>query len=94
MKYWTPDHSRDSMDSGGDDSGPETAPSGDLSEPPRRPPTALATSAPGPEPRPPRPHRLRRSARMSRVEEVVNAALDVLDGIADAVRTAAARALR
>lgn len=94
MKYWTPDHSRDPIDPEPAEPSPETAPSGDLSEPPRRPPTALATSAAGPEPRPPRPHRLRRSARMSRVEEVVNAALDVLDGIGDAVRTAAARALR
>jgi len=94
MKYWTPDQSGDSMDSAPGDSRPETAPSGDLSEPPRHPPTTVATSAAGPEPRPPRPHRLPRAARMSRVEEVVNAALDVLDGIGDAVRTAAARALR
>ena len=89
MKYWTPDHSHDPMDAVPDT--PATAPSGDLSEPPRRPPTAIATSASGPAPR---PHRLRRSARMSRVEEAVNAVLDVLDGIGDLVRTAAARALR
>ena len=92
MKSWTPDHSHDPMDAVPET--PATAPSGDLSEPPRRPPTAIATSASGPAPRPPRPHRLRRSARMSRVEAAINAALDVLDGIGDAVRTAAARALR
>ena len=93
MKYWTPDHSHDAVD-GVPAATPETAPGGDLSEPPRRPPTAVAASASEPEPRPPRPHRLRRSARMSRVEEAINAALDVLDGIGDAVRTAAAKALR
>jgi len=93
MKYWTPDHSHDPMDAVPAGT-PETAPSGDLSEPPRRPPTAVATSASGPQPRPLRPHRLRRSARMSRVEEAVNTVLDVLDGIGDAVRAAAAKALR
>ncbi len=71
-----------------------TEPSGDLNEPPRNPPTTVATFA-APEPRPPRPpHRWRGPARTSRVMAAVNAALDVLDGIGDAVRTAAARAMR
>ena len=94
MDYWTPDRSASDDDRDADWSPPETEPSGNLSEPPRHPPTAVGTAAASREPRPPRPVRRSRATRKARVKEAVNAMLDVLDGLADAVRTAAARALR
>ena len=95
MDYWTPDRSpRDDDDRDADWSPPETEPSGNLSEPPRHPPTTVATAAASPGPRPPRPIRPSRATRKARVKDAVNAMLDILDGLGDAVRTAAARALR
>lgn len=94
MDYWTPSRPPDDADDEADWNPPETAPHGDLSEPPREPPTAVGTFASGAEPRPPRPVRSFRATRRARVKDAVNAILDVLDGLGDAVRTAAARALR
>lgn len=92
MDYPTPDRGPNERES--EWISPEPAPAGDLSEPPRYPPTAVGTFASAPEPRPPRPTRQSRATRKARVRDAVNAMLDVLDGLGDAVRTAAARALR
>lgn len=59
----------------------QTAPAGDLSEPPRKPPTAVALATP------PNPERHRSSVRsISRpLSTIVGRTLDVVDAVADAV---------
>jgi hypothetical protein len=71
---------------------PAPEPAGQLTPPPRKPPTAVASFVSGPEPRPPRSVQpWGRKPRESPLVGAVNAALDVLDAIGDAVRAAAAR---
>jgi hypothetical protein len=65
---------------------PETQPSGALTPPPRVPPTAVATSAPFPW-REPGPRRTR-VGRLG-LREVLDAALDGLDALADRIADAA-----
>ncbi len=86
---WTP--------SDGDEAGevPETEPKGELTPPPRKPPTAVAADAAEPEPRP--PHSVQRWNRPTGpklprpIVDAVDAVLDALDTVGDAVRTAARR---
>jgi hypothetical protein len=67
---------------------------GELIPPPRKPPTAIGAAASEPEPRPPRPARGWRPAAPDLprpFSQAVNAVFDVLDSIADAVRSWGAR---
>jgi len=75
---------------------PPTEPKGELTPPPRKPPTAVAGDASEPEPRP--PHSVQRwnrptsRPRLPRdLVHAVDAVLDVLDSIGDAVRTGVRR---
>ena len=75
-----------------DDITPPTESKGDLLPPPRVPPTAVSAAAAGPEPRPPRAVRSwsappKRPRRRSTFLRTLNAALDLLDGMADEVRS-------
>jgi hypothetical protein len=67
---------------------------GQLIPPPRKPPTAIGAAASEPEPRPPRPARgwgrptVGSGGSVPRaVSQAVDAVLDVLDSIADTVRS-------
>ena len=86
-------------DSSNDDFGSELPPAtlsqGELSPPPRKPPTAVSAAPAGPEPTPPRPRigRTRRSAIPFEIVKAVDTALDVLDDVGDAIRSAFARAV-
>lgn len=78
---------------------PATETKGELTPPPRKPPTAVTAEAAEPEPRPPRPSRrwdipTRRSDLPRNVAQAIDAALDVLDAIGDSVRATAARLAR
>ena len=90
---WTP-----ADDERSDDLAPSTETKGELTPPPRKPPTAVAADAADPEPRPPRA--VRRWDRPARgdlagaVVRAVDSVLDVLDSIGDSVRTAAERLTR
>ena len=68
---------------------------GELTPPPRKPPTAIGAAASEPEPRRPRPVRDWRRPTARNVpppfSQAVNFVLDVLDSIADAVRSWSAR---
>ena len=86
-----------------DDQSPEPAPvtltEGQLVPPPRKPPTAISASAADPEPRPPRPLRGRIGGRTGfpiprDLVRAVDAALDVLDDVGDALRAALGRVAR
>ena len=80
-----------------DDVAPQTEPKGELIPPPRKPPTAVAADAAEPEPRPPRSvQRWKRPTRgpvPKAIVRAVDAVLDVLDSVGDAVRAAAGRAM-
>ena len=81
------------------DSFPPTESEGQLVPPPRKPPTALTAPASGPDPRRQLPARRWQSPTgHSDVSEAmlraVDAALDVLDSVGDAVREAALRVAR
>jgi len=70
---------------------PPTEPKGALTPPPIKPPTAVAADASEPEPRPPRAiERWNRPASRPRLPRdlvrAVDAVLDVLDTVGDAVR--------
>jgi len=69
-----------------DEHTPETQPTGSLTPPPGRPPTALATSAPLP-PRGPSPRRL--PLRRTELRRLIDSALDGLDSLADRIAGAA-----
>ena len=78
---------------------PTTESSGQLVPPPRKPPTAIATFASQPEPRPPLPVRRWRSPAGSSdleraIVRTVDDVLDVLDEVGDAVRETALRLMR
>ncbi|HUQ79529.1 MAG TPA: hypothetical protein VM076_00250 [Gemmatimonadaceae bacterium] len=78
---------------------PVTLSQGELVPPPRKPPTAISASPAGPEPRPPRPLRGRTSGRTGfplprELVRAVDAALDILDDLGDALRTAVGRVAR
>jgi hypothetical protein len=78
---------------------PATEPKGELTPPPRKPPTAVSADASEPQPRPPRPSRRwnfppRRSDLPVGVAQAIDAALDILDSIGDSVRSTAARLAR
>ena len=82
-----------------DELAPLTEPKGELTPPPRKPPTAVSGAVSGPEPRPPRPSRVwDRPAQAPRfpspVVQAVDAVLDVLDAIGDSVRATADRLTR
>jgi hypothetical protein len=67
---------------------------GELTPPPRKPPTAVSAAASDPEPRPPRPLGRwtappRRTDLPPAIARAVDAALDTLDSIGDAIRSAA-----
>jgi hypothetical protein len=69
-----------------DEHTPDTQPSGELTPPPRHPPTALATSAP----LPPNPRSANRMPLQRRgLRGVVEAVLDRLDTFADRIADAA-----
>ena len=86
-------------DSSNDDFGSELPPAtlsqGELSPPPRKPPTAVSAAPAGPEPTPPRPRigRTRRSPIPREIVKAVDTALGVLDDVGDAIRGALARAV-
>lgn len=70
---------------------PPTEPKGELTPPPKKPPTAVAADASEPEPRPrksiERWHRPQSRPRLPRdLVRAVDAVLDVLDSLGDAVR--------
>lgn len=78
---------------------PATRSQGELTPPPRKPPTAISAVPSGPEPRPPRQQWPKRGGSRllplpHGVVQAVDAALDVLDDVGDAVRTALARVVR
>lgn len=78
---------------------PSTESKGQLVPPPRKPPTAVSAPASGPEPRRALPARRWQSpATRSDVSQAmlraVDAALDMLDSLGDAVREAAGRISR
>jgi hypothetical protein len=68
-----------------DEHTPDTQPSGDLTPPPRHPPTALATSAP----QPPQPSMNRVVLPRRGLRGIVEAVLDRLDTFADRIADAA-----
>ena len=79
--------------------GPVTLTEGQLVPPPRKPPTAISASPAGPEPRPPRALRSRIGGRPGfpiprDLVRAVDAALDVLDDVGDALRAALGRIAR
>ena len=61
---------------------------GDLNPPPPKPPTAIGTDADGDEPRPQKPWPLRRRDVPDPVSRAIDSALDVLDKLGDAIRSA------
>ena len=78
---------------------PTTEAKGELTPPPRKPPTAVSADASEPEPRPPRPSRRwdippRRSDLPRGLAQAIDTALDILDSIGDSVRSTAARLAR
>lgn len=92
--YWSPANDDDSLEVF-----PATEAEGELTPPPRKPPTAVSAEAAEPEPRPPRPSRrwdipTRRSDLPRNVAQAIDAALDVLDAIGDSVRATATRLAR
>ena len=90
---WTP-----ADDERSDDITPPTETKGELTPPPRKPPTAVAADAAEPEPRPPRTvrrwDRPERRGMPGAVVRAVDAVLDVLDSIGDSIRTTADRLTR
>ena len=95
------EHSPDGWPSSEDDGlevFPVTESKGELTPPPRKPPTAISADAAEPEPRPPRPSRrwdipTRRDLPRGLVQ-AIDGALDILDSIGDSVRATAARLAR
>ena len=83
-----------STDDFGSDQPPPTLSQGDLSPPPRKPPTAVSAAPIGPEHRLPRPRITRRSPIPREIARAVDTALDILDDVGDAIRVALARAVR
>ena len=73
---------------------PDTLAQGELTPPPRKPPTAIAAAPFGPEPRLPRPRPVHRRALPLPRELVraVDSSRDVLDDLGDALRSALGRA--
>jgi hypothetical protein len=67
---------------------PTPEPRGDLVPPPRVPPTAVATSAPMPEPLPSRAWRPPELRRRHAALAAIDAALDMLDNAGDAIAEA------
>lgn len=67
-----------------DDYAPEPQPFGDLSQPPRKPPTAIALATPEPAPE----HRRPSAVRRAWYEDVLTRTLDVVDELGDAVAEA------
>lgn len=65
---------------------PSTEAKGELTPPPREPPTAVGPGASEPEPRPPRPAPAGWNVPRP-LSQAVNAVLDVLDSIGDTVRS-------
>ena len=72
---------------------PATLAQGELTPPPRKPPTAVSAAPFGPEPRPQRPRLggTRRSPLPRGVVKAVDTALGMLDDLGDAIRAAVAR---
>jgi len=77
-----------------DDRLPDTLSLGELTPPPRKPPTAIAASPSEPEPRLPRPRVVtRRGLPLPReLVRAVDSALDILDDVGDTLRAAWGRA--
>jgi hypothetical protein len=61
---------------------------GDLNPPPTNPPTAIGADAAGDEPRPSKPWPLRRRDVPNPVARAIDSALDALDKLGDAIRSA------
>jgi hypothetical protein len=71
---------------------PPTQTFGDLNPPPPKPPTAVSADAAGPEPRPSRPWPVRRRDVPNAVGRAIDSALDTLDKLGDAIRSATRQA--
>ena len=68
---------------------PPTQTFGDLNTPPPKPPTAISADAAGDEPRPSRQWPVRRRDMPNGLVRAFDSALDALDKLGDAIRSAA-----